>query len=156
MPDAAERRVVVLGVGNELLRDEGIGVHVVRELRKGWTDERAELIEAGTALVDALDLAPPGADAVVVDAASGGGEPGSIYRFGLDDVATGRGVSLHESSLPEAFAVAGVAGARFGTVVVLGIEPAVVAAGTELSPALQEKLPAILAVVRREVARLLG
>jgi hydrogenase maturation protease len=138
------------------MRDEGIGVHAVRELRKNWTDARAELIEAGTALVDALDLAPAGADAIVVDAASGGGPPGSVYRFGLEDVAAERGVSLHESSLPEAFAVAQVAGARFGRVVILGIEPGAVEAGTGLSPALEAKLPAILALIRSEVARMLG
>jgi len=147
--------VVVLGVGNELMADEGVGVHVVRRLRQAGSDERVELIEAGTALIEALDLVEPGADVVVVDAASGGGEPGSVYRLALDDVAAPRGVSLHETSLPEAFAVAQAGGARFGRVVIFGIEPSVVRVGTEVSQALAEELPTILDVVRDEIARLL-
>jgi hydrogenase maturation protease len=148
--------VVVVGVGNELMRDDGVGVHVVRHLCQQGRDERVEFIEAGTALAEALDLVPRGADVLVVDAARGGEEPGSVYRLGLNDVGTERGVSLHETSLPEAFALAKLAGTRFGTVVILGVEPGRVEVGTELSPPLREKLPAILDAVRKEVATLLS
>ena len=151
MPDA---RVVVLGVGNELMRDDAVGVEVVRRLAREPADERVEFLEAGTAVIEALDLVPPGAHVIVIDAASGGGPPGSVYRFGLDDVAVTRGVSLHETALSEAFAVARLGGAAFGNVVILGVEPAEVAVGTRLSPSLQEKLPAVLEAARREIARL--
>ncbi|MFP4058243.1 MAG: hydrogenase maturation protease [Candidatus Brocadiia bacterium] len=155
MPETAVARVVVLGVGNELMKDEGVGVAVVRRLSRRGHDRRIAPLEAGTALLDALDLVPPGAAVLVVDAASAGGEPGSVYRLRLDDVGTGRGVSLHETSLPEAFAAARLGGARFGPVVVLGIEPADVAVGTELSERLEKKLPAILDTVCDEARRLL-
>jgi len=159
LPEADEgrtgARVAVLGVGNELMRDDGVGVHAVRRLRKEQVDNRIELIEAGTAVAAALDLVPTGAHVVVVDAATGGGAPGSLYAFGLDDLSVERGVSLHETSLPEAFALAQLGGAAFGNVVVLGVEPAVVDVGTELSPTLEKKLPAILDAVRREAGRLL-
>ena len=147
--------MVVLGVGNELMRDDGVGVHVVRRLACEALEPRVEAIEAGTALADALDLVPEGAAVVALDAASGGGPPGSIYRFGLGDLAAERGVSLHETSLPEAFALAEVAGAKFGEVVVLGVEPAEVKPGEGLSPTLEARLPVILEAVRREVSRLL-
>jgi len=147
--------VVVLGVGNELMRDDGVGVHVVRRLTREPLDPRVETLEAGTAVADALDLVPVGAAVVAVDAASGGGRPGSTYRFGLSDLAAERGVSLHETSLPEAFALAEVAGAKCGEVVVVGVEPAEVKPGEGLSPILEARLPAILQAVRREVNRLL-
>ena len=147
--------MVVLGVGNELMRDDGVGVHVVRRLTREPLDPRVETLEAGTAVADALDLVPEGAAVVAVDAASGGGPPGSIYRFGLGDLAAERGVSLHETSLPEAFALAEVAGAKFGEVVVLGVEPAEVKPGEGLSPTLEARLPVILEAVRHEVSRLL-
>ena len=157
MADAqAQARVAVVGVGNELMSDDGVGVHLVRCLRDEGHDERIELIEAGTALVAALDLVPPGCHVLVVDAATGGCEPGSIYRLGLDDVGSGRGISLHESSLPEAFAVAELGGGAFHRVVILGIEPGRVDVGTELSPAVARKLPALLDAVRQEIATLLG
>jgi len=144
--------VVVLGIGNELMRDDGVGVAVARALA---SDPGVEAIEAGTAISDALDLVADRAAVVVVDAASGGRPPGSIYRFGLGDLAVERGVSLHETSLPEAFALAELSGSRFGAVVVVGVEPAEVEAGEGLSPALQAKLPAIVEAVRAEVGRLL-
>lgn len=151
----SEVRLVVLGVGNELVTDDGVGVHVVRCL-SGELGDDVELIEAGTALADALDLVPDGVDVLIVDAADGGGEPGSVYRLGLDDIASARGVSLHERSLPEVFAVAQVAGSTFGEVVVLGVEPGVVDVGEGLSPALNEKLPVVLDAVRGEIDRLLN
>jgi len=149
-------RLAVLGVGNDLMMDDGIGVHLVRALSKEPASPGVELIEAGNAVLGGLDAVPEAADVLVIDAADGGEEPGSVYRFGLDDIDARRGVSLHEAAIPEAFAVARLGGARFGKVTVLGVEPAVVDVGTELSPTLKEKLPAILAVVRREIARLLS
>ncbi|MFW6108257.1 MAG: hydrogenase maturation protease [bacterium] len=152
MPEPAAR-VVVIGAGNELMTDDGVGVHAVRRLRQTCQDPRVAFVEGGTALADALDLVPDGADVVVVDAAEGGGEPGSVYRLGLSDVASPRGVSLHERSLPEVFAAARVGGARFGEVVVLGVEPATVAVGEGLSEALEARLDAVCDAARREIAR---
>ncbi len=149
-------RLAVLGVGNDLMMDDGIGVHLVRALSQEPATSGVEFIEVGNALLGGLDAVPPGADVLMIDAADGGQEPGSVYRFGLDDIDSRRGVSLHEAAIPEAFAIARLGGSRFGKVTVLGVEPAVVNVGTELSPAMKEKLPAILDVVRREIARLLS
>jgi len=155
LPDRAASRLVVLGVGHELMGDDGVGVQAVRRLSREGLGQGVEAIEAGTSVMDALDLVPSGADVLVVDAATGGHPPGSVYRFALGDLASQRGMSLHETSLPEAFALARLAGAAFGNVIVIGVEPARVEPGTELSPTLQEKMPAILGVVRAELARLL-
>ena len=149
-------RLVLLGVGNELLQDEGVGVHIVRRLRAEGLPPGVEAVEAGTAVLDALDLLPTGARVLVVDAASGEVEPGTVYRFGLDDLSADRGASVHEASLPEVFGVARLAGVVLGDVTVLGVKPAVVDLGTELSPPLEGKMPAILRAVRLEIARLLG
>jgi len=148
--------LAVLGVGNDLMMDDGIGVHIVRALSQEPARPDVELIEAGNAILAGLDAVTPGADVLVIDAADGGQELGSVYRFGLDDIDSRRGVSLHEAAIPEAFAIARLGGSRFGKVTVLGVEPAVVNVGTELSPTLKEKLPAILAVVQREISRLLA
>ncbi|MBM4030547.1 MAG: hydrogenase maturation protease [Planctomycetes bacterium] len=136
--------------------DDRVGVEAVRRLRQAGLEPGIETLEAGTSVMDALDLVPRGADVLVIDAASGGHPPGSVYRFALEDLASQRGMSLHETSLPEAFALARLAGAAFGKVVVIGIEPDRVEPGTELSPTLEEKMPAILNAVREEIARMLG
>lgn len=155
MPESPPKpRIAVLGVGNETMGDDGLGVHAVRELRAEGVDGDVEIIEAGSAVMEALDLVPPGAEVLVVDAASGGGPPGSVYRFALDDLASQRGMSLHETSLPDAFALARLAGQVFGNIVVIGVEPARVEPGVELSPTLKERMPAVLGAIRAELARL--
>ena len=156
MPDRAAARLTVLGVGHELMGDDGVGVEAVRRLAAEGLGPGVEAIEAGTSVMDALDIVPSGADVLLIDAAKGGHPPGSVYRFALEDLASQRGMSLHETSLPEAFTLARLAGAEFGKVIVIGVEPARVEPGTELSPMLQEKMPAILGVVRAEIARLRG
>jgi hydrogenase maturation protease len=155
LPDRPAARVVILGVGHELMGDDRVGVEAMRRLRQEGLGPGVEAIEAGTSVMDALDLVPSGADVLVIDAADGGHPPGSVYRFALEDLASQRGMSLHETSLPEAFALARLAGAKFGNVIVIGVEPARVEPGTELSPVLEEKMQAILGVVRAEAAKLL-
>ncbi len=155
MPDRAGARLVVLGVGHVLMGDDGVGVAAARRLALEGLGPGIEAIEAGTSVMDALDVVPSGASVIVIDAASGGHPPGRVYRFALEDLASQRGMSLHETSLPEAFALARLAGAEFGKVVVIGVEPARVGPGTELSPTLREKMPAVLGALRAEIARML-
>ncbi|HRT94671.1 MAG TPA: hydrogenase maturation protease [Planctomycetota bacterium] len=138
------------------MTDDGIGPAVVRCLRDDGLGPGVLAVDACTALVDALDLVPSGADVLVVDAVSGGGAPGTVYRIPLGDLAAQRAVTLHDPSLPEAFAMARLSGASFGTVTVLGVEPARVAPGAELSPVLAQRLPAIVETVRGEIERLSG
>ncbi len=158
MPDSPHgptaRRLVVLGIGNELMGDDGVGVWAARALRAYGVDNSVEIIEAGTSVMDALDLVPSGADVLVIDAATGGHPPGSVYRFALEDISSQRGMSLHETSLPEVFALARLAGAAFGKVIVIGVEPARVEPGIELSQPLKQRMPAILDAIRAEIARL--
>jgi len=84
----------VLGVGQELMTDDGIGPAVVRRLRDDRLGRGVLAIDAGTALPDALDLVPPGADVVVIDVVSGGGAPGTVYRSALGDLGAQRGMTL--------------------------------------------------------------
>jgi hydrogenase maturation protease len=75
-------RVAILGVGNILLKDEGVGIHVIHALQDNplLTDAGVELIDGGTSpnvsyLLDGADRL------IVIDAVEGGCEPGTIYRF---------------------------------------------------------------------------
>ncbi len=74
------RDILVLGVGNILLGDEGIGVHVVRELEKEKLSGNVELMDAGTALFSVVHLLKKRKKVIVIDAAKGGEEPGTINK----------------------------------------------------------------------------
>ncbi len=75
-------RVVVLGIGNVLLSDEGLGVHVVRRLEERYAvPPLVEVIDGGTAGMDLLDRVA-GADALaIVDCAALGEAPGTVREI---------------------------------------------------------------------------
>lgn len=95
--------VLVLGIGNILMRDEGIGVHVVnRMLEAGGLPSGVEVIDGGTAGFDLIPLMKDRKKIIIVDALSMDDAPGTIYRFRPDDVdSPQRGYSLHEVNILE-------------------------------------------------------
>jgi hydrogenase maturation protease len=142
--------VLVAGLGNLLLKDDGVGVHAVRALQHG-VPRGVRAVEIGTAVLDALHLVEWADRVLAIDAMQAGGDPGTIYRYGVEDVADRTiGASLHEVDL--------VAALRFLTnghrpeITVLGVEPETIAAGLELSPSVQAALPRLVAAVQEIVA----
>ena len=148
-------RTAVIGVGNLLLKDEGVGVHVVQALQMSPLKGRGELtiIDGGTC-PDAFDLLPEGLDKlIVVDAVRGGGEPGTVYRFTPKDIVFRRGpiTSLHQLGLEEGLRVMARAGLAPKDIVIIGVEPKVIEWGLEISPELQKRVPEIVDLVRKEI-----
>ena len=140
---------VVIGMGNILLRDEGIGCHVVRAL-KGIPLPNVRVIEGGTS-PDVLF--PEDADKLIlVDAAKGGGIPGEVYRFQLDDIALKQklSLSLHDISLVENLLLMRLLH-DIGETIIIGVEPKEIEWGLELSPELQGKMPQIVKVILAEL-----
>jgi hydrogenase maturation protease len=141
-------------VGNLLLKDEGVGIHVVQALRKSPPEAGGELtiIDGGTC-PDAFDLLPKGLDKlIVVDAVRGGGEPGAVYRFTVKDIVFRRGpvCSLHQLGLEEGLRLMAGAGITPRDVVIIGVEPKEIGWGLELSAELQTRVPQIVDMVRKE------
>jgi hydrogenase maturation protease len=145
----------VAGLGNELLRDDGVGVHVARLVRRrlvgGLADPREDdgddlqdagvyVVEVGTAVLDALHLFAWADRVLAVDALQAGGRPGEVYSFTAEDVADG-GVqaSLHELGLLAALRF--LPEAERPALRLIGIEPAVIGYGLELTTAVQAALP---------------
>ncbi len=147
-------------MGNLLLQDEGVGVHLVQALRQLPPEGNRFLtiIDGGTC-PDAFDLVPQGIEKlIIVDAVRGGGEPGTIYRFTPEDIAFGQGAitSLHQLGLAEGLRMMESSAVQPEEVVVIGVEPGNIGWGLELSPKLQRSLPQIVQVVQREIARTAG
>jgi len=145
-------RVVVLGVGNELLKDEGIGVHVARELARRTITFPVEIIEAGT-VPDCWQGDEPVGKLVVIDAVYGGGEPGAIYRFTPEDVEfeSSMMTSVHQISLVDSLKLSEVTGNKPQKTVIIGVEPKEVAWGTELSEELRGRIHDVVRIVLKEV-----
>jgi hydrogenase maturation protease len=140
----------VVGIGNVLLRDEGIGCHVAHALERVPLPE-VEIIDGGTC-PDALQLLENADKVVIVDAVKGGGRPGQIYRFRPEDVTLDqkRVLSLHDMSLVDSLKLTRL-WHNVGEAVIIGVEPRELSWGLELSPELQEKMPQILDAVLGEL-----
>jgi len=131
----------VVGVGNELMGDEGVGVHVARSLlsRQDALPAGLEVIEAGTALLDIVHELSRYARVIVVDAVCAGGTPGTVYRFewpaGLTDLAEpGVPLSLHQWGLGETLRAGHALGLEPHDLTIIGIEPETLEPSTDLSP----------------------
>jgi hydrogenase maturation protease len=145
--------VLVLGIGDILLRDKGIGVRIIEALREFVLPDTIELVDGGTAGAGLLDVVSDRRKIVVIDAMDVDLEPGTILRLGLEDLAAPTSpVSLHEVGLVETFAMARRLGSAPQEVVVFGIAPKEIRPCDRLSDVLAARVPTI---VRQVLAELL-
>jgi hydrogenase maturation protease len=145
-------KTLVLGIGNLLLCDEGIGVHVARALVNEELPEGIEVLEVGTAILDALPAIASAQRIIVVDAVKADGPPGTIYRMPFDAFAPSPVIaSMHGFDLSRVLALAGRT--DHPEIMVIGVEPAVVDWSMDLSSAVAEALPIVIEAVRQEILR---
>lgn len=154
----SEDRIVVLGVGNTLLKDEGVGVRVVEELKKKFAfPSNVRLVDGGTQGLWLLPTLQEADCLVVIDAVLGKCEPGSIYRLEKDDLPKGLRLkqSAHDSDLIEALNLCALLDQAPQTVVVIGIEPEDISAyGLQLTPTIESRVPALVDQVLVELGKL--
>ena len=140
----------VLGIGNVLLKDEGIGCHVVHALERIPLPD-VQIMDGGTC-PDVAQLLEDTDKLIIVDAVRGGGMPGQIYRFHLEDATMEQKpfLSLHDMGLVDNLILSKL-WHSIGEAVIIGIEPKEIDWGLELSPELQEKMPRIMDAILAEL-----
>jgi hydrogenase maturation protease len=146
---------VILGVGNLLLSDEGVGVHVANKLMEMDLPAGVEVIEGGTDGFRLMNVVTEADCLIVVDAVKGGSPPGSIYRFDIKDAPSSPDAyktSVHQIGILEVVHLSGLVGQTPETTVI-GVEPKSLEMGMELSPEVQEKIPKIIELVLKEAER---
>ena len=149
-----DRKVVVVGMGNLLLKDEGIGIHVAQALLEERPPSSVELeVIDGATMPDVLLSLAEVDKLIIVDAVLAGDIPGAIYRFHPEDIDLEVKImtSLHQISLLDNLHLMSLFGQRLTDVVIIGIQPKDIDYGTELSAELAEKMPCIIEVIMNEV-----
>jgi hydrogenase maturation protease len=144
---------LILGIGNILLKDEGVGVHVVKRLKTMPFPENVEVLDGGTAGLDLTDFIGGRKKVIVIDAVNAGGKPGTIYRLTKEnlDIKPKAIGSFHEIDFLDALYISEVMNSKPEEVVVIGIEPKDMSIGTELSPEIEELIPEIIRIVKTEL-----
>ena len=152
----SQKRILVLGVGNILLGDEGTGVRVIEKLEDEYIfPGNVRLYDGGTLGLRLLDPIFESDYAIVIDIVRGGGVPGSIYRIPEEDLPKKIPYksSLHELNMVETLIYAEELGHR-PTAVVIGIEPGDWTSwSTGLTEPVQNRMEDIVAAVLEEIVK---
>jgi hydrogenase maturation protease len=146
-------KIAVLGIGNLLLKDEGIGVHVAHKLAGLLDDDNVKIIDAGT-YPDFISLVDNNLEKlIVVDAVVNGDKPGTVYRFNFDDVdlEAALPLSVHDISVLDSLKTMALFDRQPKSTVIIGIEPKTIDFGLDLSPEIEDKLPEIINLVLKEI-----
>ncbi|MGQ9649863.1 MAG: HyaD/HybD family hydrogenase maturation endopeptidase [Phycisphaerae bacterium] len=145
--------ILVLGVGNILLRDEGVGVRVIEAMREMAMPPGVEVVDGGTAGADLLDIISDRHKVIVVDAMDAGLEPGTILRLRAEDLASaGRPlISLHELALTETIAAAQIVGSMPDELIIWGIQPKDIRPGDVLSAQIASSVPRLIEQILLEL-----
>ncbi len=146
-------KYVVLGLGNLLLTDEGVGVHAILALREVNLPEDVTLVDIGTAVLDAIPTLESADRVIVVDAVCAGKAPGTIYRMRFDELSPNPVIgSMHGFDLSRVLALCERNDPP--EIVVVGVEPAHLGWSTDLSPTVAAALPNLIEAVCSELETL--
>jgi len=152
--------ILVLGLGNILLKDEGIGVHIAQKLQRVALPYNVEVIDGGTAGFDVLLSAQDVKRLVVIDALRAGKESGTIYKARLkieecdkleQIFSGGSKISLHQTGLIDALAASRKMNGALEEIVIIGVEPESTDLGLELTEQVKQKVPEIINIALKEI-----
>ena len=148
-------RAVVLGIGNTILTDEGVGVRAVEVFQQRYRlPENVVAIDGGTSSMELLDDLSNLDLLVVLDTIVAGKPPGTVIRLAGDDVPVffRRKLSPHQIGLSDVLASLEFLGTEPKDIVVLGVQPVSLELGMELSPAVAVRVPELVAMAAAEFA----
>ncbi|MBI5523773.1 MAG: HyaD/HybD family hydrogenase maturation endopeptidase [Desulfarculus sp.] len=157
MDNSQQERILILGVGNVLLRDEGVGVRIIRELEARFDfAPNVRLVDGGVLGLSLMGTMMEAEQVIVVDAVRGGDEPGTLYRFNWE--AKPEHIqykdTLHQIDLMETMGTLPLVGTP-PKVTVLGVEYEDIDNwGLELTPKVEKAVEPLLALVLQELAGL--
>ncbi|MCW8891149.1 MAG: HyaD/HybD family hydrogenase maturation endopeptidase [Sedimenticola sp.] len=139
------KTTLVLGIGNTILTDEGVGIHVIHYLEENHPNlERVSFIDGGTLSFSLAGLLAEHDQLIVIDAARTGGEPGSVVCYegdAMDRYLTGNRQSVHEVGLTDLLDIARLSDHYPENRALIGIEPENLDWGEEPTKAVAEAVP---------------
>ena len=153
--------IIVVGLGNPLMADEGIGTVLADELTKLAAEGKlpsddVEYYDGGTGGMYLLHTIADRKKAILIDCCLMGTEPGTIRRFTPDDVNSVKQMahlSLHEVDILQVIEMAKQIGQCPDKIVIFGIEPVAITMQMHLNEAIQSKIPDYIAAIKKEILK---
>ncbi|MFQ5576894.1 MAG: HyaD/HybD family hydrogenase maturation endopeptidase [Anaerolineae bacterium] len=155
MPHQNATHTLILGVGNLLLTDEGIGIHAIQQLQKRYhLPDGVQIIDGGTLGMDLLYYLEGVKNLLLIDAVETNGEPGTIIRLEGDNVPAHFSLKMspHQVGVPDMLFAAKLKDMYPEHVVLLGVKPGVLNTGLDLSPPVAACLDSLVEQARQQLA----
>ena len=154
---AKNSKPVLIGVGNILFSDEGVGIHIVRQLRDSDISKLVEIHEIGTSSFKLLNVIEGNSHVIIVDAVRMDEKPGTVTKIDLiieDNIGLlPQFTSLHQLDLISTLKMAKGVIDLPKKIVLIGIEPSSLEAGTELSKLVEEAVPKAISEIMKSIEK---
>lgn len=153
---ATKKKILVLGIGNVLMTDEGLGVRALEAVRDGYCPlPGVRCVDGGTMGLALLDLIKEFPSIIVIDAVKSGSKPGTILTICGKDIPASAGIrpSAHGLGIKEMMTLAEFEGFH-PDITVIGMEPKDVSPGLGLTPLVKKRLLSLVEAVIEEIRRL--
>ena len=145
-----QSKIAVLGIGNLIMQDEGVGIHVIRKLETEYIFQpEIELIDGGTSGSELYGFFEDNDKMIIVDAVNFDEEPGFIGTIEKDDILKrlNTKLSMHNLGLTDVLSHVKLLDIEPSEIFLVGIQPAVIELHDELSDIISERVDRILEVV---------
>jgi hydrogenase maturation protease len=152
--DQSTNHTLVLGVGNLLLSDEGVGLRVVERLAANFDlPKGVQTLDGGTLGLDLLYYLEGVENLLIVDAVEMDQEPGTLLRLEGDEVPSSLSIKMspHQIGIPDMLFAAKLKDLYPQSVVLWGVQPATLEVGLELSPAVAAQVDVLVSKVVQQL-----
>ncbi|TAL25813.1 MAG: HyaD/HybD family hydrogenase maturation endopeptidase [Nitrospirae bacterium] len=150
-------KILILGIGNILMSDEGVGIRSIEELERRFKfPENVELLDGGTSGIELLSYISSRDYLIVIDSVKSGLPPGTVVKIEGEDVPAKfrTRISPHQLGLSDILAAARLTDELPKQMVLFGIEPKKIGVGLELSQEVKKNFDKLLNVVIEEVRKI--
>lgn len=143
--------ILVVGVGNTVMRDDGLGVHALEEIRSRELPGHVDTIEAGTALIDALPGLGEYKKVIFIDAVQEEGDGIHVVKNPASESLPEGGFTAHEMGIEETLRIKLLTEGSLPEIVIIGLKPEKIEFGIELSEKVTSQIPELVDAVFDEI-----
>lgn len=147
-------KTLLLGLGNIILRDEGLGVRAVERIRERYVvGDDVELMDGGTLGLELLPYLEETDSVLIVDAIRTGDVPGTLIRLEGQSIPSALAIkmSMHQVGLQELLAISAIRETTPQRIVLWGIEPQLMEPGLDLTPLIESRMDVLIDSIVQEL-----
>jgi hydrogenase maturation protease len=147
--------ILILGIGNILLKDEGVGVHTAKRMMEMALPPDVEVMDGGTMGLNLLFYIEGRKKVIVIDTVLVGDPPGTIYRFTDASLVDNKPMlrTAHGVDFTDVIRTSTMLGTKPDEIIFIGIEPESLEEGLEMTPTIEKRVPVLIKMVMKELEK---